>query len=103
MPLADLFVCGLVSPCFGYLPQEHPKEVPAHVPNRGDLSGFLCTNYFRNGCRSLFQKVDGNTRITEELFRIGNRLVGDALSNRKHARFDAPAGGGHHIQEVLLV
>jgi len=54
MPLADLFVCGLVSPCFGHLPQEDPKEVPAHVPNRSNLSGFFGTNYFRNGCSSLF-------------------------------------------------
>ncbi|MGC2829484.1 MAG: hypothetical protein WB994_07585 [Candidatus Acidiferrum sp.] len=54
MPLADLFVCGLVSPCFGHLPQEDPKEVPAHVPNRSDLGGFLGTNYFRNSCSSLF-------------------------------------------------
>src|SRR6266566_3113218 len=103
MPLADLFVSDLVSPCFGQLPQEDPKEVAAHVPNRSDLSGFLGPNYFRNGCSSLFQKVDGNTRITEELFRIGNRLVGDALSNQKHAWFDAPAGGGYRIQETVLL
>src|SRR6267378_7401890 len=54
MPLADLFVCGLVSPCFGHLPQENPKEVAAHVPNRSDLSGFFGQNHFRNGCSSLF-------------------------------------------------
>ncbi len=54
MPLADLFVCGLVSPCFGHLPQEDPKEVAAHVANRSDLRGFLGTNYFRNGCSGFF-------------------------------------------------
>src|SRR6267143_4643637 len=59
--LTDLFEWGLVSPCFGHLPQEDPKEVAAHIPNRSDVSGFLGTNYFRNGCGSLFQKVDGNT------------------------------------------
>src|SRR5712664_756896 len=97
VPLAGFLVLSLVSPCFGHLPQEDPKEIAAHVPNRSDVSGFLGPNHFRNGCSSLFQKVDGNTRITEELFRIRNRLVGDALSNQKHAWFDAPAGGGYRI------
>ena len=102
IPLADLFVWDLVSPCLGCLPQEDPKEVAAHVPNRSDLSCFFGPNHFRNGCGSLFQKVNGNTRITEELFRVGNRLVGDALSNQKHRWLDAPAGGGYRIQKVLL-
>ncbi len=52
MPLADVFVCGFVSPGFGHLPQEDPKEVAAHVPNRSDLGGFLGTNYFRNAAAS---------------------------------------------------
>src|SRR6267378_1525351 len=54
MPLAGLFVSGLVSPCFGHLSQEDPKEVAAHVPNRSDLRGFFCPNHFRNGCSGLF-------------------------------------------------
>src|SRR5437879_3695695 len=54
MPLAGLLVRGLVSPSFGYLPQEDPKEVAAHVPNRSDLSGFLRPNHLRNRCSSLF-------------------------------------------------
>src|SRR5882762_552136 len=103
IPLANLFEWGLVSPCVRHPSQENPKEVAVHVPNRSDLSGFLGTNHFRNSCSSLFQKVYGNTRITEELSRIGNRLVGDALSNQKHAWFDAPAGGGYRIQKMLLV
>jgi len=54
MPLAGLFVHGLVSPSFGYLPQKDPKEVSAYVPNRSDLSGFLGEYHFRNGRSSLF-------------------------------------------------
>jgi hypothetical protein len=52
--LANLFEWGLVSPCFGHLPQKGPKEVAAHVTNRSDLCGLLGTNRFRNVCSSLF-------------------------------------------------
>src|ERR1041384_2196923 len=103
MPLADLVVCGLVSPCVGHLSQEDPKEVAAYVPNRSDVSGFLGTNRFRNGRSSLFQKVDDNARIPEELSCIGNCLGGDVLSNGKYKRLDRPAGRGYRIQQTVLL
>jgi len=100
--LANLFEWGLVSPCFGHLPQKDPKEVAAHVSNGSDLGGFLGPNRFRNGCSGLFQKVDGNARITEELSRIGDCTAGDVPSNGKYAQVDRPAGGGYLIQKTLL-
>src|SRR5260370_1323430 len=94
---------GALKNCPAATPPGDRKEVAAHVLNRTDLRGFLGPDQLRNGCSSLFQKVDGNARITEELFRVGNRLVGDAVSNQKHAWLDAPAGGGYRMQKVLLV
>src|SRR6266567_1673352 len=59
MPLAELFICGLVSPRFSHLSQEHPKEVAAHVADRSNLRGLLGQNHFRNGCGSLFKSDSG--------------------------------------------